>query len=300
MAEQGLVAPITNSRTLRNVAIYSLLVGLYAVLPVLKEYSGFKDVADLPSGIHAALTLVLGWLLVFRTNTAYARWWEARTLWGGLVNASRNVAVKIASHDRIPAEEMELSEKLIVGFAPLLRDHLRNEEHPDLIDVLRTPGPPESCPLPASYKHPPSEFVRRMYLLLQYWKQDGRISEMEYRVIDEDLSLFLDICGGCERIRNTRIARSYRVFARQCVFLFLATFPWGISNEFHGWTIPLTVITAYFMLGLETVAEHVEEPFGYDEDDLDLDGLCRAIALSVREIYALRNEMPRYPLRVES
>ncbi len=67
------------------------IVGLYSLLPVLKEKSSFKDYADMPSQVHAGLSFVLGWLLVFRINTAYARWWEARTLWGTLVNASRNL-----------------------------------------------------------------------------------------------------------------------------------------------------------------------------------------------------------------
>ena len=68
--------------------------------------------------------------------------------------------------------------------------------------------------------------------------------------------------------------------------MFLATFPWAIVNGFGYWTIPITGIIAYFMIGLETVAEHVEEPFGFDEDDLDLDGLCETIRQSVGEIAA--------------
>ena len=79
--------------------------------------------------------------------------------------------------------------------------------------------------------------------------------------------------------------RSYRVFSRQCILLFLLTFPWGIISDFGWWTIPLTTITAYFMIGMEVVAEHVEEPFGIDEDDLDLEGICNTIEHSVKEIF---------------
>jgi putative membrane protein len=105
------------------------------------------------------------------------------------------------------------------------------------------------------------------------------------RVIDAELQELMDVCGACERIRNTRIVASYRAFARQCVLLFLATFPWGIAHDFRLWTIPLTIITAYFMLGLETVAEHIEEPFGLDEDDLDLDVLCETIERTVDQAF---------------
>ena len=66
------------------------------------------------------------------------------------------------------------------------------------------------------------------------------------------------------------------------------TLPWGIADSFRWWTVPLTGIIAYFMLGMETVAEHVEEPFGYDEDDLNLDALCHTIKVSVKEVFDRR------------
>ena len=62
------------------------------------------------------------------------------------------------------------------------------------------------------------------------------------------------------------------------------TLPWGIVDAFGWWTAPLTIVVSYFMIGLEVVAEHVEEPFGYDEDDLDLDGMCDTIDRTVREL----------------
>ncbi len=117
------------------------------------------------------------------------------------------------------------------------------------------------------------------------WKASGAIDGDELRVIDAEALRLMDICGACERIQKTRIIRSYRVFARQVVLLFLLTLPWGIVEDFGWWTIPLTAMTAYFMLGLEVVAEHVEEPFGYDDDDLDLEGMCRTIDHSVNEIF---------------
>jgi ion channel-forming bestrophin family protein len=276
----GNLTTIARNRTLTRVAGYAVLVGLYAGLPVWKEYSRFRDVGDLPAEIHAALTLVLGWVLVFRTNTSYARWWEARTLWGGLVNSSRNLAIKVA--DLVRAEDADLVRfrTKIVAFAHALKNHLREES-----DLRSLPGFEHESDDPA---HVPGYLVTRMYERLADWKKAGFIDGDELRVLDEEARRFLDICGGCERIKNTRLARSYRAFARQCVLLFLATFPWGIAHDFQWWTIPLTAITAYFMIGLETVAEHVEEPFGHDVDDLDLEGLCATIERSVCEIFDRR------------
>ena len=94
----------------------------------------------------------------------------------------------------------------------------------------------------------------------------------------------MEICGGCERIRRTRLSPSYRLFVRHCITLYLCTLPWGLVEDFEFWTVPLTVIMAYFMIGIEVIAHSVEEPFGMDEDDLDLDGLCITIRSTVNEI----------------
>jgi len=117
-----------HNRTLTRVTFYAVLMGLFAVLPVIRvQFLGLGNYTDIPSDVHAALAVVLGWLLVFRTNTSYARWWEARTLWGSLVNISRNMAIKVA--DLVKADDAELIkfQTEIVAFAYGLKDHLRDE-----------------------------------------------------------------------------------------------------------------------------------------------------------------------------
>lgn len=282
MPFREVVTPIAQSKTLMYVSGLAMLMGLYALLPILKEYSQFDDVGEIPSQIHAALSLVLGCLLVFRTNTAYNRWWEARTLWGALVNATRNFATKSVTLTGLTPSERDELKQLLQFFPVALRHHLRNE--PKDFAVLGSLG--QFAP----GGHIPQAVVERTYEILSTAYQSKRIDGDVLRMLDLELLRFMDVCGGCERIAKTRIVGSYRTFARQCTWLFLLTLPWGISRDFGWWTIPLTVITSYFMIGLETVAEHVEEPFGYDEDDLDLEGMSENIASSVAEIFARKND----------
>jgi putative membrane protein len=274
---------LARNRTLRRVGIYSLLYGCYAALASLKEVSFYKDWFDQPANLHAAFSAFLMLLLVFRTNASFSRWWEARTLWGALVNACRNLSVKINAIPGIDPADLETSRELIVLFPAVLRDHLRQRSGPTLSEVQ----PADS----ATVAHLPSETVQRLYILLDRWRTAGRIDGHQLQLLDREASRLLDICGGCERIRNTRMIHSYRAFARQCVTLLLIFFPWGIADEYLWWSIPTSILMAYFMLGLETVAEHVEEPFGYDEDDLDLDGLCETISRSVAQIYRRRTAL---------
>lgn len=277
ISRRGFVRPITRSQTLRRVALAAIGVGAYAALPLWKEHSTYRDIAVIPGDLHAMLTLVLGCLLVFRTNTAYSRWWEARTHWGDLVSAFRNLSSKLAFMVRIPEAEIDEAERVLVAFPFALRDHLREGS-----EMRELPGFEDDD---TATDHVPSHLTGRLYNAMRKWKARGWIDGAELRVIDYDLRQLMELVGRCESIRLTRVASSYRVFARQCVLLFLITLPWGIARDFGWWTLPLTAIVAYFMLGLEVVAEHVEEPFGQDEDDLDLDRLCVAIESSVTGIF---------------
>jgi putative membrane protein len=94
----------------------------------------------------------------------------------------------------------------------------------------------------------------------------------------------LDICGGCERIRNTPISPSYRRFIRHAIGIYLLTLPWGLVDQFHWWSVPITSLVAYLMIGVEVLAEDVEQPFGTGADDLKLDDICAAIRRSVDDI----------------
>jgi putative membrane protein len=279
----NVLKPLTTSRTLAKVGLWALAVGAYSTLAVWKEYSDHENLIDLAPEIHAALTVVLGWLLVFRTNTAYARWWEARTLWGALVNSCRNLAAKLGRLANLPTDARERTRQIIVAYPLVLRDHLRGEQSLERVKHLIGED--------ANAIHVPSALVTRMYAELAWCRKEHHLADVELWVVDDELRTLLQICGGCERIRNTRIVRSYRIFAQQCIILYLATLPWGIVDSFHWWTVPLTIISAYFMLGMETVAEHIEEPFGLDEDDLDLDVLCETIERTVEQIYGDRREL---------
>lgn len=262
------------SRTLRFIAGLATIAAAYAAVCVTIDRAMVDEQGAHPIDLHTSLTLVLGLLLVFRTNAAYDRWWEARVLWGTLVNASRNLAAKLATLPRAPREEVIDAGSLLIAFPYSLRDRLRGVD---------STVPPEEL---GSVNHAPGAIVKRLYQRLADWKRSGAIDGDDLRVLDADAARLLDVCGGCERILGTRIARSYRRFARQCVLLFLATLPWGIARSFGWWTIPLVGVVAYFIIGLEVVAEHVEEPFGFEEDDLDLDGLCDAISQSIEDLLA--------------
>ncbi len=262
----------------------SLLAAAYSGLAIWKENSQYRSFGDFPSGLEAVLSLAIGMLLAFRANRAFDRWWEARTLWGTLVNASRNLAVKTNNLVTPRDESFETMHHLIVAFPRVLRDSLRNAPQAESLAPLRQD---------LVQGHAPSWVVNQMYGILENWKRDQRIDHAEFWILDREAKIFLEVCGGCERIKNTPIALSYRVFLIHALALFVLTLPWGIVNQFGYWTIPITFFTSYFTIAAEGIASHVEQPFTVEGDGLDLDGLCQTIQSSVDNIFETQPTIER-------
>ena len=167
-------------KTLVKVCGLACLVGLYAAIPATCMHFGIlKSLAEMPAEIPAALTVVLGWLLVFRTNTSYSRWWEARTLWGSLTNTIRNLAIKFATLAPMSDHERRQVRSALARFPVVLKDHLRGSTTQDDLDAL-----PESV---TSATHRPTALTETLYRKLQNWKDAGALDSTTLLIVDEDV-----------------------------------------------------------------------------------------------------------------
>jgi putative membrane protein len=244
----------------------------------VRLYFNYFDIPQFALPLEAALTFAMGMLVLFRINRAYERWWEARTLWGALVNASRNLAVKTRQLAQVDQADKQEMGRLIVGFCYVLKDHLRDQSQ-----LSRVPGLADSTDPP---EHLPSFIVQQIYGKLKGWIQAGALSREELWIIDSEARMLLEVCGSCERIKDTLMSRSWRLLTRQCLAVYLLVTPWALVEEFRYWTIPITALVAYFIIAAEGIAHYVEEPFGTQEDHLDLEDICSKIEKSVGEIIA--------------
>ncbi|NOY43127.1 MAG: bestrophin [Planctomycetes bacterium] len=260
----------------------ALLAGGYSCLSLLKGSPPFVYVPEIPAAIDAALSVAMAMVLAFRVNRAYERWWEARTLWGTLVNVSRNLAIKIRELVAPDEEDRQAARDTIVAFCLGLKDHLR-----DTPQLGNLPGFEGNSFVP---KHLPSHVARQLYRQFSQWQAEEKLSEQQLWVLDSDARVLLDVCGGCERIKTTLMSVSWRFFTWQCIALYLLVLPWGLVDDFGAWTVPLTTLIAYFVMAGEGIAHYVEEPFGLHEDHLDLEAICQGIDRSVSEILDTKPE----------
>ena len=231
--------------------------------------------------MHSILGFVLSLLVVFRTNTAYDRWWEGRKLWGALVNNTRNLSVKINAF--LPAScgpERKFFQTMIGNFPTALKEHLR--EGIKLNELQDSEGFKERL---ADREHIPNLMIQSMYRKTKALYAAGHLSGDELIIVDKELKSFFDIMGACERIRNTPIPFSYSIFLKKFIFFYIVTLPIGFVAYFEYWAIPISVFVFYVLVSLEIIAEEIENPFGLDPNDLPTQKLSEMIRRNVDEIF---------------
>ncbi len=251
-----------------------LVFGVLAAIVWYIETATETSVAiDLTPYEIAGVTLSL--LLVLRTNAGYERWWEARKLWGGIVNQCRDlvvVALANGPHDR---QWREQTARWTAAFAHVVRRNLRGERHlPELAILL---GADEADRVGAA-THMPSYVSAKIAALLATALDREEISGFAFLEADRDRALLLDHAGGCERIAATPLPQAYVIKIRQLVFLFLVALPFALISRV-GWLTPLiTIITAYPLLALDEIGAELQRPFlTASLNHLPLDELCATI-----------------------
>ncbi len=226
--------------------------------------------------------VLLGVLLGFRNKEAYERWWEARKLWGQLINDSRNFALKAKAYAELTTSERTQTATAIYHFALSLKYHLRGKKY-------GSPRPEFARP---DREHLPADLSLQCFDLLKDWRGQNKITEYELLLIDPHARALMDICGACERIQNTPVPLSYRSLLRHGTVIYLLSVPWFLAGEAGYWGVVIVGVIAYFLLGTELTAESIEDPFGLDGDDLQLGKYCETIRVSVQEILEVDVPMP--------
>jgi len=228
--------------------------------------------------VYSLVGFVLSLLLVFRTNTAYDRWWEGRKKWGELVNNSRNLAIKILALTD-DAQTKQYFSRMIANYAISMKEHLREGVITDELDLTR-----DELKEIENFEHKPNYIISMLYKKLGELKKNGQLTEENYIVIDVNLKSFSDIIGACERIKNTPIPYSYSMFFKKFIFIYVTTLPLAFVHSFGYYSSLVSIFVFYVLVSMEILAEEIEDPFGTDDNDLPTDSLSEKIKANVKEI----------------
>ena len=268
------------SDTFRQLIPMMLLIGAYSAgicfLEIhyfkLKDDSHVKNITIM----HTTVGFVLSLLLAYRTNTAYDRWWEGRKLWGSLVNNSRNLAIKLSAILESDTDK-NYFRKVIPGYASILAKHLSNEEvSQELFEKLNLEVD--------SVKHKPNQVAKMIFSKINDLYKSNKITGNQLIILNGEIQAFTDVCGACERIKNTPIPYSYSAFIKKFIFFYVMTLPFGYVFSLGFYVVPVVIFIFYVLASLELIAEEIEDPFGGDENDLPIAKIASNIKKHVEEI----------------
>ncbi len=278
---------IYESTTMRRILLAVAGIGLAtALLCVIVDYFDLHGALRMGSGVYSLLGIALSIVLAFRTNTAYDRWWEGRKQWGSLVNNCRNLAIML--HAALPKEDKETRKffaKHISNFCIAFKEHLRDGAQVQELILMK----PEERALYATKNHIPNYITFVLYNRVEQAYRNGEIRDMDFLNIKPQITALLDILGACERINKTPIPFSYAIYIKMFIIFYGLFLPLGLVEDFGYWTIPMTMIVFFAFVGLELMAEEIEEPFGNDNNDLPTANIAHTIKNNVFEILEARN-----------
>ncbi|KAG2434369.1 hypothetical protein HYH02_012384 [Chlamydomonas schloesseri] len=247
--------------------LVSLLVGVYHhhIAPITTASSKLATAFNLT-------TFALSLLLVFRTNSSYSRWWEARTIWGSVVNLSRNFCRQ--SLLWLPTREARVAVRWMMAAPYLLKCHLRfNASVRENVSHILMPQELEWV---LGWTHRPNAAATVLVNTVSAAKLDTN----RELIMMELINLFIDNVGKCERIFKTPIPAAYTRHTSRYLMIYLTALPMVLWNSLGWWTPAASVLITFLLLGTENIGVQIEEPFRV----LPLDDMCRGIEATLREM----------------
>ncbi len=270
-----------------KVKVELVIILLYSLaIAVIHEW--FLEVPiSIPLAVPAVLGTVISLLLGFRSNQAYDRWWEARQVWGAIVNDSRTLARQVLNFTGSQYEEDDVH---------IWRQRMIRRQIAwcyALGQSLRRLNPTVGLEKYLSRKE--MEYLTRfnnvpMAMLDQHGKdlrralEEGYINRYQQMEIDKTLTRLCDAMGKCERIKNTVFPSTYSLYIHFSLLLFIAMLPFGVIDYFGFLEVPLVVaISASFLL-IEKMAIHLQDPFENKPTDTPMTAIAGTIEKDLKQL----------------
>lgn len=301
----------------RHIIYYTRFKLLYFValsvsVYIIHEIFDVKNL-NIPFNAVATLSTALAIYLGFKNNNAYERWWEARKIWGLIVNYSRSwareVLTMILPNGEKSPEFQHLQSRLLyrhIAFVNALRVYLR-EKHDynetgirEIIEVknayseIRKFLSQEEYDEAISKKNPPNHLITLQGDDLKKAYEKGWLTDFRFVKLSETLTEFNNHQGMSERIKNTPLPRPYSFFSRVFVTIHGTLIPFAFIEELGWVNIPLSIVINFVFLALDYIGERTEDPFENRMDDTPLSSISLTVEENVKEMYGDIN-MPVRP-----
>lgn len=209
---------------------------------------------------HEIAGAALGLLLILRTNAGYDRWWEARKLWGGIVNQSRNLVINALSYGPSDPQWRDNLVRWVSVFPHIARLSLRGQKPTSEVYALVGQKDAEAI---GHSQHMPSFVAMKIANLLREGRDRFQMDPFSFLQVDKERALLIDHIGACERILKTPLPIVYSIKIRRFIMLFLVTLPFALLHRMDiELLIPLiTMLVAYPLISLDQIGVELQNPF---------------------------------------
>ncbi|MES2647068.1 MAG: bestrophin family ion channel [Bacteroidota bacterium] len=269
-----------------------LFITLYASFITILYNEFHLTHMSIPLSVPALLGTVISLLLGFRSNQAYDRWWEARHIWGAVVNDSRTLARQVTSfvpadHNNtyIDAFRLRMIKRQIAWCYSLGR-HLRGQNASRGLDRYLDKSEMDFL---KQVDNVPAALTDLMGRDLQLALEEGWINRFQQVELDRTLSRLCDSMGKCERIKNTVFPSTYSLYIHLSMMLFIGLLPFGVIEYFGMFEVPLVVAISSCFLLIEKMAIHLQDPFENKPTDTPMTTIAQNIEKNLVQLYELGN-----------
>lgn len=271
-------------RAVGRIAIFTLYAVVLLLVLEIGNYLGWFNehkLISLDPVAHAVLGSLLGFLIVFRMNGSNNRYWEGRSHWGMLINCSRNLVRVGVAHTE---NGVELA-GLVTAYVITLRQSLHGSRDLSEAAVYL----PENILANADrFGNQPTAVAAGISAWIVREQRAGTIDPMMVRTMEELLSRMVDSQGGCEKIQKTPMPFVYVSMIKQLMLAYLLTLPLVLAERCGWWSPLLMAIVSLGLFGMEEASVETEDPFGKDENCLDLETFTLTIARDTGQLAARR------------
>ena len=256
------------------------LIALASLIVLLKHYypHALPDLTPIP---FTLLGIALAIFLSFRNSVSYDRFWEARKLWGAVLNETRTLTrQQLTAADATDEQNRQFVYSLI-AFVHALRAQLRNTDATAALQKLLRPEAVEQV---INGRFKPELVVLDLGQQLRTMRKQEQLCPILFARMDQHLSQLSACLGGCERIASTPVPFGYSVILHRTVYTYSFLLPLGLVATLGAITPLIVAFVAYTFLALEALAEELQDPFGTEPNDLPLDAMTNMIESALREM----------------
>lgn len=252
-----------------------VLVCIFAITIGILDAKISLQPIGLPLNIPTLIGTAVSLLLAFRTSQSYDRWWEARIVWGAIVNDSRSLVRLVLQF--MPKEEARLFANRQIVWVQALTTSLRKTPPTDMVKQYLASEGIEAVNIPNAILDAHSAQIKKLV-------EKGELTEFQQMQLNDIVTKLCDSMGKCERIKNTVFPKSYSTLLHVLIYVFTFTLPFGLDNERIAAEIAITIIVPLIFITIEKTAILMQDPFENRPVDTPMTSLSQTIEINIRQM----------------